>query len=256
MKKYFNCLFFLISTSFCILNSQSVFQQSVSINTVDQPANINCSMDIVSNQRVIKLPVVNSAAINMISDPVGGMLLYNSDDHQLQGYVEETIVVEPDTTYPYSNGSSNLFAFTVIIYTPTQSGKLTGISVGIGSTNSLPAHRLIISEMKPCGSVSNRAIQKSGVDVYTDYINLLPNVRNVYSLSTPLNVMAGTKYYIYSDPMTNNAGPRILWSDTGVQNIPTIGYINTAGVCSENTGDVDVKFIIETSPSGWVNLNE
>lgn len=249
-------IYCLILFCSCNIIAQTIFEQSVSINNMGSDPHLDCSLDVESDHQVIKVPALNTAARDLIASPVEGMLLFNTDEAKLQGYTDALLITEPETTYPYSNGSSNLFAFTVIVYTPTQDGLLTEISVGIGATNSVPAHRLVISDMKPCGTISNRARQKSSVEVYTDYITLLPNTRNFYTMSTPLPITAGTKYYIYPDPMTNNAGPRILWSDTGVQNIPSIGYINTSGVCSENLGDVDAKFIIETSPAGWVNLND
>ncbi len=248
---------FIISLMFSLC-AQSTFEQSLSINSTGADPCTDCVIDIQSNSKVMQVPNLNTTERNNLGNPIPGMMIYNSDSLSLQGYLPEATLVEPIQTFPYANGSSNVFAFTVIVYTPSISGYIESVDVGIGSANITPQHRLVVSSTKPCGggSAIAKPETKSNSSTFTDYITLSPNSTNRYPLSSPFQIIAGTKYYIYPDAMTNGAGPRILWSDTGVQNIPTISYINTAGFCNENFGDVNAKFNIITNMAEWVNLTD
>ncbi len=256
MYRKIYCSGILILAVITLASSQNILEQRLNIGSAISDTVENYSLRLSSDQKILKVSEVPTAYRNDKIVATPGMLLYNTTEAKLQGYIPADTLTEPTDTYPYANGSSNVFAFTVITYTPTVDGTLTSMDIGIGSTNRNPPHRLIISTTKPCGGGSAIAFQKSNGTAYTEYVSLMPNTVNRYPMASPYSITAGTKYYIYTDASTNSAGPRILWSDTGVQNIPTIGYINTAGLCSENTGDVDAKFHITLDPAQWVDLND
>ena len=239
------------------LSAQSLFEQSVSVDSTGSDTCPDCALDIKSDSKVLKINSLSTIQRNDINSPIPGMLIYNQDSAKLQGYIPENILIEPDTTFLFGNMSDNLFASTVIIYTPTVDGYIDYMDIGLSSVSQPGQHRLIVDDSKPCGASNNITKPnnlKSNTMVYTDYIMPVAGTKNRYNLSTPYAVTAGTKYYIYPDAATNSpTQPRIYWS---ANSSTQIGSIFNTVQCGEVTSDLDVQFTLITDPAGWVNLND
>lgn len=240
------------------LCAQSTFEQSLAINSTGADPCTDCVIDIQSNSKVMQVPNLNTTERNNLGNPIPGMMIYNSDSLSLQGYLPEATLVEPDTTYLYSNGSDNIFASTVIIYTPSSDGSINFFDIGISSANANTPHRLTISTIKPCSGGANIAkpLNKSNTTAYTDYTTLQAGTKNRYNFSIPYVVTAGTKYYIYPDAMTNTAGARIYWSNNTIEDSPVLSSIFSTAVCTEVNSDLDIKVNLTTDFAGWVNLTD
>lgn len=249
MQRIITLILIIVSTH---IMAQVSYQQDVIVGDTTGQSCSDCALNVASTDKVMRIPNLSTAARDAIAAPIEGMLIYNSEDRELQGYaMGETDILLPDTRSQASGSSS--FTSVGITYTPAADTELSAISIGYATISGSGNHRLIISETRPCNGAARAPLKSGGTLCYTDEIAPTANALNTYPIASPVSLTAGTKYYIYSDP-TYGVTPQVKPSNN---NHPEIGYLNRASIsCTETGNDFDIQLHIRGIGIGWTTIKK
>lgn len=204
----------------------------------------SAALEIKSTSQGFLPPRMTTNDRNLINTPVPGLMIYNTTTNNLQLYTsveeqQEDILIANTTI---SNGATcmtngNLW------FTPNISGTLTEVKLnasGAGETASL-----VLMDASSCDNTRTELGTSNSVTMVNGW--------NTWTFSTPVDVAAGTTYYISSNDATNCLG--VSWSSSGDES--RMGN-NDSMMCIDDTYDIAAEIRIsqpDAINTVWVNLN-
>ncbi|NGZ90216.1 DUF4082 domain-containing protein [Psychroflexus maritimus] len=229
-----------------LLLSLTSLQAQVGIGTTSPES--SAALEIKSTTQGLLPPRMTTNERDLIDTPVPGLLVYNTTTKKLQLFTtveeQQEDVVIANTTI--NNGgtcmtSGNLW------FTPNISGTLNEVKLNTSGTGETAS--LVIMDVSSCDNTSTVLGNSNSVNMVAGW--------NTWTFSTPVEVVAGTTYFISSNDATGCLG--VKWSDSGddsrMGNVMDDDFMMS---CTNDTYDIAAEIRIsqpDAINTVWVNLN-
>lgn len=208
----------------------------------------SAALEVKSTSQGFLPPRMTTNDRNLINTPVPGLMIYNTTTNNLQLYTaieeQQEDVLIANTTI--SNGATCMTSGN-LWFTPNTSGTLTEVKLnafGAGETASL-----VLIDASSCDNNGTELGASNSVTMVDGW--------NTWTFSTPVDVVAGTTYYISSNDATKCLG--VMWSlsedDSRMGNVRDDFMMPS---CKNETNDIAAEIRIsqpDAINTVWVNLN-